>query len=154
MEQTQLAQAHAFFATEFNRQFWYILAQNPITSEDAVRLIHLAHASLLHWQHRPAYSIVQEQRGIFLLATAYTAAQQSEPAVQYAQHALHLTQQHAEQMQDFDVAYAYLAMARALALRGQLRESMEYFAMARQAGEQIKNADDKNLFLEDFRTKL
>jgi hypothetical protein len=53
-------------------------------------------------------------------------------------------------MQDFDVAFAYEGVARALALAGDSDESARYFALAEQAGEAIADTEDRELFLAEL----
>ena len=51
---------------------------------------------------------------------------------------------------DFDLAYAYEALARANAVAG--TDYQAYLQLAREAGENIVEADDKALFLSDLAT--
>ena len=53
---------------------------------------------------------------------------------------------------DFDLAYAYEAMARAYAAFGQKSQCEHYLQLAQQAGEQIQNIEpeDKEIFFTDF----
>jgi hypothetical protein len=53
---------------------------------------------------------------------------------------------------DFDLAYAYEALARALALAGSRDECQKYIALAREAGDKIEEKDDKDLFFGDLET--
>lgn len=53
---------------------------------------------------------------------------------------------------DFDIAYAYEAMARGLAASGQKAGCEKYLALGREAGENIQNIEpeDKDIFFGDF----
>jgi hypothetical protein len=53
---------------------------------------------------------------------------------------------------DFDLAYAYEAMARAHALAGEAEQAARYEAQARRAGERIAEEDDRELFANDLAT--
>jgi hypothetical protein len=149
-----LAEAQTHFAMAFNQQAWALLALPERTAEESQTLIDAAHASALHWAQSPAYLPKNKARALFLLATVYTAEKQAEEAQGYAKSCLKYCESIAAQLDDFDLPYAYLAMARALAVAGQRTESMQFFTMARQAGAAIANEEDKKLFLNDFRTKI
>ena len=53
-------------------------------------------------------------------------------------------------MEDFDIAYGYEGMARALALAGQQDEARKYKALAQAAGEAILDPEDKEIFMADL----
>ena len=48
---------------------------------------------------------------------------------------------------DFDIAFAYEAMARAYSLKGNKTESLKYLSLAKQAAENISDNGDKEYFL-------
>jgi tetratricopeptide (TPR) repeat protein len=149
-----LADAQTHFAVAYNQQAWALLALPERTPEERQTLIDAAHASALHWAQSPAYLPKNKARALFLLATVYTAERHTEEAQYYAKSCLKYSESIAAQLDDFDLPYAYLAVARALAVAGQRKESMQFFTIARQAGAAIANEEDKNLFLNDFRTKI
>lgn len=149
-----LAEAQTHFAAAYNQQVWALLALPARTSEESQTLIDAAHASALHWAQSPNFSPKNKARALFLLATVYTAERQAEQARRYAESCLKYSESIAEQLDDFDLPYAYLAMARAYAIADKRAESMQFFTMARQAGAAIANEEDKKLFLNDFRTKI
>ena len=53
-------------------------------------------------------------------------------------------------MKDFDIAFAYEGLARAYAINGHMEETDKYYKMAKKAGSQIKNREDKNIFDNDL----
>ncbi|MFW9880248.1 MAG: hypothetical protein ACFFG0_44815, partial [Candidatus Thorarchaeota archaeon] len=53
---------------------------------------------------------------------------------------------------DFDLAFAYEAMARALALTKNKKEFDKYSKLAKEAGEKIKKKADKDYFFEELNT--
>jgi hypothetical protein len=54
-------------------------------------------------------------------------------------------------MEDFDAAYAYEAMARAHALQGHVENSRQYHGLAARAGQAISDAEDREIFMADFK---
>ena len=53
---------------------------------------------------------------------------------------------------DFDIAFAYEAMARAYAVGGNKEECEKNTELARKAAEQIKKKEDKDYFLSELKT--
>jgi hypothetical protein len=113
-------------------------------------MVEAAYASKYHW--RFAGSAVNQQRGAWLLARVFTVLEQSGPALEQAQRCLEWTQAHGEEMKDFDFAFAYEGMARALALSGRTAEALRYLAQARTAGEAIADPEDRQIFEGDLQS--
>jgi hypothetical protein len=53
-------------------------------------------------------------------------------------------------MADFDIAYAYEAQARALALSGEMNEAEAHLENAQAAGEAIADEQDREIFMGDL----
>jgi hypothetical protein len=139
-------QAHQFFAVECNNEVWKLLEKKERSPEETETLINAAHASLYHWQF--VGNQVNLQRGYWLLSHVYTVLQLQTGAVYYANRCWDITQK--EGLKDFDLAYAYEALARSQALTGNQTGYERYHQMAVDAGENIANQEDKNLFLTDL----
>jgi hypothetical protein len=58
----------------------------------------------------------------------------------------------ANQIGDFDIAFAYEALARAYAIAGDSEKSREYVRLADQAAEQIESEDNWNYFMSELAT--
>ncbi|MFL5666257.1 MAG: hypothetical protein ACJ8BW_33655 [Ktedonobacteraceae bacterium] len=73
-----------------------------------------------------------------------------QSALYHANTCLEICQQHA--IGDFDLAYAYEALARAYAALGQKSQCDHYLQLAQAAGDQIQNIEpeDKEIFFADF----
>jgi hypothetical protein len=113
-------------------------------------MINLAHASLLHWSESKECSPANLQRGEFLISMAYAYAGRDEPAYYHAKRCFDLTFNHPGSMMDFDIAYAYMAMARVSALKGLNEEAKQYLSKMIEAGDQIKNKIDKQIYVDDL----
>jgi hypothetical protein len=74
----------------------------------------------------------------------------AEPALFHAQECLEICQEHG--YGDFDLAFAYEAVARAHAVAGDAAERDKYFKLAQEAGEQIAKEDDKQYFFAELNT--
>ena len=88
-------------------------------------------------------------RGEWQISRVYSVLGRAEPAIWHAQRCL----EHCEQagIGDWDLAYAYEALARATALAGDARAA-DWKAKARAAGDEIADAEDREHFDEDFGT--
>jgi len=53
---------------------------------------------------------------------------------------------------DFDIAFAYEAMARAYAIARNKTKCEEYLRLAENAGEQIEKKEDRNYFVSELKT--
>lgn len=141
-----VAQAHKFFAIETNNLTWKYLARTDRSQEDDLRMIHTIHASMYHWLE--AGTAVNKARGEWMLSRVYTVTNQPELAFAYAQDCLKTCQENG--FADFDIAYAYEAMARTNAMRGDKAEAAKYFALATQAGKEIADDEDRKIFEPDL----
>jgi hypothetical protein len=116
------------------------------TSDETDRLIHAAHTSRFHWQ--AAGNVVNWLRGDWLLAHVYTLFDQPQIALHFAR--LCLEQCEANHIGDFDLAYAYEGLARALACNGETAEAEKYYRLAEAAGPAIVEDEDRELFVNDL----
>ena len=73
-----------------------------------------------------------------------------EPAVHHARRCHEICEQHG--IGDFDLAYAYEALARAHAVAGDAGSAREHGERAREAGRAIADDDDRELFESDLAT--
>jgi len=109
-----LAKAHLWFAIECNNQAWDLVEKSNLTADETQQMIHLAHASVLHWQ--AVGTALNRQRGENLLATVYAAAGDAAAAVRHAERCLSLSVQNAKEESTFDRATALGCAAKAHAL--------------------------------------
>lgn len=143
-----LQEAQKEFAVKSNGRVWELLGKAERSQTEEDELLYAAHASCFHWLQ--VGTGVHHQRGEYLIAKVYINLGVAERALHHAHRCLALTQQHTEEMKDFDVAYAYECMARAQAMSGHREEALKFYRLAQQAGEVISNAGDKKYFDGDF----
>ena len=111
-----LAKAHRWFAVECNNHAWDLIEKPSRTADENQQMIHLAHASLWHWQ--AAGNSLNLQRSENLLATVYAAAGEGSAAVRHAERCLSLSVENVKEESPFDRATALGCAARAHALAG------------------------------------
>jgi hypothetical protein len=127
---------HRRLGVELFNEVWRLVQ----TREDDDRMLHAAHASRFHWGEAPECRPENLARG---------ELGRAGPAVTHAQRCL----DHCERagLGDWDLAYAYEALARAHALAGS-SEAPVWKAKAREAGDAIADPEDREHFDEDFST--
>ena len=146
-----IEEANRFFSVSFNNAVWRLLEKPDQSEEDKNEIIHLAHASLLHWSKRADCKMKNLQRGEYLVALAYVNAGRKEPALYYAKRCAEMTAANVGEREDFDLPYSCLIMGMALRLNGDMAGAERYFAEAERLGEGIRNPKDKEIFLADQR---
>ena len=136
-------------AIEMNNQTWSFLDKKDRSDQDDVRMINYAKASLYHWRKSDKYSIVNEQRGQWLISHVYAILERSDKALSYAKKTLKITEDN--NLKDFDLAYAYESMDRAYSISDNKNKSKKWYKKAKNAGDLIEG--DKEYFLLDLNSK-
>lgn len=124
-------------------QTWDLLGKKERTKEEDLKMIHSAHASRYHWGE--IGTPLEFERGEWQISRVYSVLGRSEPALYHAQLCLSICKEN--DIGDFDLAFAYEALARAYAVADDKSNSDEYFAKAREAGEKIEDQGNRNYFL-------
>lgn len=125
---------------------WELLETADRTREQDDRLLHAAHASRYHWGQ--IGEPVNFARGEWQCSRVYAVLGRAEPSLHHAARCLAICEEHG--VGDFDLAFAYEALARAHAVAGDRRESARFTALAREAGERIAEDEDRELFFSDL----
>ncbi len=143
-------EAHKKFAEEFFNKTWEYIEKNRLTEEDREKMVNLAHASRMHWDHVGSY--LQYQRGEWMLALVYSLIGMGEPALYHAEKCLELTEKYGDineyGFKDFDIAFGYECMARASKVAGDEEEYERYYKMAEEKGEKIEDDGNKEWFFD------
>ena len=117
-------------------------------------MIRYAHSSLHHWKLFSGGTIVNVQRGEYMVAKAYCLAGNKTEAMSHAQKCLEITEKHSDEMKDFDYAFANEAMAMTHHLNGNKEEFERYKALAEEKGNEIKDEGDRKFYFEEFNKYL
>jgi hypothetical protein len=131
----------------FNR-VWALLDQPDRTPDDDAAMVHAAHTSAFHWSQ--VGEPVNLVRGEWQCSRVYAVLGRPEPALFHARRALALCEQHG--IGDFDLAFAYEALARANGVAGEDGEARRWVAQAKAASADIAEDDDRQLVLADLET--
>lgn len=127
---------------------WELLERNDRSQDDDDRMLHMAHASRYHWGQAPLPATLA--RGEWLCARVYAVLQRAEPSAYHAQRVLDICGR--EGIGDWDLAFAYEALARASAVAGDAAAARTYTEQALAAAENIAETDDRELLLADLET--
>lgn len=125
---------------------WELLERPDRTPAEDERMVHMAHASRFHWEEVGA--AVNIARGEWQCSRVYTVVGRAEPALHHARRVLEVCQDNG--IGDFDLGYAYEAMARAHAVAGDADEARDWLAKARAVD--VAEADDRELLMADLDT--
>jgi hypothetical protein len=145
---TQEQKYHRKFAVDLFNYVWTLLEKPDRTPEENDTMLNAAHASRFHWEMvgKP----VNLARGDWQVSHVYCVLGRIEPALYHARRSLEICTQHS--LADFDLAYAYEALARAYSVAFRPIECNYYMKLAVQAGEQIHEQEDKDQFFNDLGT--
>jgi DNA-binding transcriptional MerR regulator len=131
----------------FNRT-WALLEKEQRTPDEDAEMIHTAHASTFHWLRGGAP--INAVRGEWQCARVYAVLGRAEPALFHARRVLAGCQQ--QGIGDFDLAFAYEALARAHAVADDFDESARWAELAGQASAEIADPEDREIVLSDLET--
>lgn len=141
---------HRYFGVEFNNTAWDYFEKENKTEEDIEDMIGYAYSSLLHWKLFSGGTIVNVQRGEYMTAKAYAVAGNKSEALAHAKRCLQLTEKHANEMEDFDFAFANEIMAIAHNLCGNKGEFQKYRDLAEKKGNEIKDEGDRKFYFDEY----
>lgn len=113
------------------------------TREDDERMLHAAHASAYHWSEAPECEPKNRARSEWQLSRVYTVLGRGEPALHHARRCLEICEEHPENIEDWDLAFAYEALARAHRVAGMNEEAAGYKQKAQELGEEISDPEDR-----------
>lgn len=109
---------------------------------DADELIHTAHASAYHWMTEGG-TAANRARSEWLCARVYSELGRAEPALHHARRCLELVEQNPDAMEEWDLAGAYEALARAHAVAGDAAEAERYRSLGLEAVAKVEDAEDR-----------
>ena len=155
--QMSKAEWHRKMAAQLFNHTWGLIDKGEKrTLEDNDEMIHSAHASRYHWGEvvaakTPKTGPMNIERGEWQISRVYSLVKRPEAALYHAKRTLDIVK--ANKIGDFDLAFAYEAMARAYSLQSEKAEEVKkYLKLAKEAAEQIKKEDDKKYFLSELVT--
>ena len=137
---------HRKFAVECFNRTWDLIDKADRSQKEDLKMVHTAHASRYHWGE--IGTPLEFARGDWQISRVYAILGDGAPARKYAKESL----QHClkNNIKDFDLAFAYEALARASFLLQDEDGYQQYFALAGEAAEGIKQKDNRDYFLTEL----
>jgi hypothetical protein len=130
---------HRELAVELFNSTWDLLDRTDRTPVEDLEMVHRAHASRYHWG--VAGDALNWARGEWQISRVYAVIGRAEGATVHARRSLDLCLEHG--YGDFDLAFAYEALARASAVAGDTASRDTWLTDARAATEQIADPEDR-----------
>ena len=146
-EPTRVEVDHRQLGVDLFNHAWTLLELAERTSEQDDELIHTAHASRWHWGH--AGTAINLARGEWQLSRVYAVLGRSEPALHHARRCLAILEA-AGDREDWDLPFAFEALARASLVAGDREAAAGYAARARELAEAVADPEDRELLERDL----
>ncbi len=165
-ERLSLQECHKRFAVETNNAIWSILDKDCPDEQELDEALGLAFTSRFHWSK--VGTIVNEARAEYMISRVYSAMEQGELALAHANTCLDLIQSQSEiairradkglvmkepvVFEDFDLPFAYEAIARACAVLGDSESCRGHVLLAKKAIAKIEDPEDRKICEEQLET--
>jgi hypothetical protein len=134
---------HRQLGVDLYNHVWTLLEKQDRTRAEADGMVHAAHASRYHWSR--VGTTVNFARGEWLCSRVYATLGLGEAALRHAGRCLELVQENGEGFEDWDLAAAYEALARAHAVLGAESEAHRYALLAAEQTARIEDQEDREI---------
>lgn len=150
MDQKQIIDIewHKKMARDCFNGTWELIDKQDRTTEDIRMMIHKAHTSVYHWHL--VGEAVHQARGEWQVSRVYALAGMGESALYHSENSLRICLENG--IGDFDLAFGYEAMARALKLKGDLDAAEKHIKLAEKVSLEIEKEEDRTYFLSELAT--
>jgi uncharacterized protein YndB with AHSA1/START domain len=139
---------HRAMGVEANNSTWELLERDQLSPDEVDDLLGRAYASTFHWRRAARRSPENQARGSWLVSHVHSVLGHGELALHHADRCAAIVADAG--LEDFDLAYAHEARARAFACLGRLDEAR----VERDAAGAVPIADDEDrkIFAGDLAT--
>lgn len=127
---------------------WTLMEKEDRTRDEDDRMIHMAHASRYHWE--AVGTPANLARGEWQCSRVYAVLGRGEPSLHHARRVLDICQEN--DIGDWDLAFAYEAIARAYAVSGDPQAARDYTEQALAAADDIAEDEERALVMADLET--
>jgi DNA-binding transcriptional MerR regulator len=105
-------------------------------------MLNCAHASAYHWMQGGG-TTANRARSEWLCSRVYAILGRPEPALHHARRCLEHVESAPEEMEDWDIAGAYEALARANLTAGEMGDARRFYELGREATAKIADPEDR-----------
>jgi hypothetical protein len=138
---------HKSVASNLFNQVWDLMDKKSRTPDENEQMLNTAHASWFHWNC--AGTPLNMARAEWQLSRVYRILGRSEPAIHHAQNSLAICL--ANHIGDFDLAFAYEALAWAHKINGDKELFSSNLQLAQESATLIQKKEDKIYFLNELK---
>ena len=131
---------------------WTLLERPDRSAAEIDEMIHSAHASRFHWSRADGAQAINLGRGEWQCSRVYAVLGRGEPALWHARRCLAYAQAADSGAEDWDLASAYEALARASSVAGDPGGAADWKAEAIAALDDIADKDDREVVENDIAT--
>ncbi len=139
---------HRALGVECFNATWDLIDKKERTQAENDAMIHTAHASRYHWGK--VGEPVNLARGEWQTSRVYALLKRAEPALYHATRSLQICKEH--KIGDFDLAFAYEALARGYAVAGDNEKARDNLKLAKKAAGDIEDEGNKQYLLSELET--
>jgi hypothetical protein len=143
-------EAHRRLGAELFNETWTLMEKNRRTAADDDEMIHCAHASAYHWLF--AGTAANRARSEWQCSRMYTVLGRAEPALHHARRCLEICESAPEALEDWDLPFAYEALARAHSVAGNAEDARRFAELGRAAAAAVADEDDRGHVEADLAT--
>jgi hypothetical protein len=104
-------------------------------------MLHCAHASAYHWMQGGG-TTANRARSEWLCSRVYSILGRAEPALHHARRCVELVESAPDEMEDWDIAGAHEALARAHLVAGEVDEARRNYELASEETAKVANRED------------
>ena len=137
---------HLKFAKELFNAVWVLLEKNDRTKEEDLQMIRMAHASRYHWGE--VGEPLQFARGDWQIARVYAVLGFGVMSYKYGKSCLTLCEKH--DLGNFDLAFAYEALAYASAVSGDIDKGRGFITLGQAAAVEIDDDENREYVLREL----
>jgi hypothetical protein len=132
---------HRRLGVELYNGTWELIERQDRTPDEDDEMLHRAHASAYHWLQAP-HTAANRARSHWLCSRVHVLAGQPEGALYHARRCLELVEANPAEIEDWDLAGAHEALARAHLTAGETDEARRHYDLARAETAKIADRED------------
>lgn len=125
---------------------WDLIDKEDRDNTENEIMVNAAHASTFHWTI--VGTSLQIARGEWLISRTYALTGRSEPALFHAKKTLEMCLD--ENLGNFDLGFAYEAMARSFGVQGNPDKSSEFLDRATTTAEKVEKEQDREWLMSNI----
>ncbi len=153
-EEISLEKWHRKMAVDLFNETWNYLDKEKLTDDEKDSIVNASHASRYHWGVRVKNgwdaTPINLGRGDWQLSRVYAVLGDGKRAVHYGTTYLDICKK--EGIKDWDLAYAYEAIARGYSVLGDEKNKSKYLELAEKATTKVEDKDTQDMILGDLKT--